>query len=344
MRHSSVCRSGSSKRCGPLGGNIYLSSPKNQNSFLSLKPILEARGVVKRYAAHTALSGVDIAVPQGTIFGLLGPNGAGKTSLIRIINQITAPDEGEVYFEGEPLQPKHIGRIGYLPEERGLYKKMKVGEQLEYLAQLKGLSGRDARERLKRWFEKFEIQDWWNKNVEDLSKGMQQKTQFIATIVHEPSLIILDEPFSGFDPINANLLKDEILELKRKGITIIFSTHRMESVEELCDAIALIDRSKVVLKGEKKAIKNDFKDNSYTIEYAGTFGLLPAEFGVLDTQEIEPGYHRAQVRIADGATGNQLLTALIGQVEVRAFQENIPSFNDIFIRVVTEGKREAELV
>jgi ABC-2 type transport system ATP-binding protein len=307
-----------------------------------LKPILEARGVVKRYAAHTALSGVDLAVPQGTIFGLLGPNGAGKTSLIRIINQITAPDEGEVYFEGEPLQPKHIGRIGYLPEERGLYKKMKVGEQLEYLAQLKGIPAREARERLKRWFVKFDIQDWWTKNVEDLSKGMQQKTQFIATIVHEPSLIILDEPFSGFDPINANLLKDEILELKARGSTIIFSTHRMESVEELCDSIALINRSKVVLKGEKKAIKHQFKDNSYTVEYAGPQAVLPAQFEVLDSHETEPGHHRAHVRLAEGTTGNQLLSALIGQVDVTAFQENIPSFNDIFIRVVG-GDRVPEL-
>jgi ABC-2 type transport system ATP-binding protein len=322
------------KEAVPSVRRLTFRQPKTKTLLYPLKPILEARGVVKRYAAHTALSGVDVAVPQGTIFGLLGPNGAGKTSLIRIINQITAPDEGEVYFEGEPLQPKHIGRIGYLPEERGLYKKMKVGEQLEYLAQLKGLSAREARARLKHWFTKFGIQDWWTKNVEDLSKGMQQKTQFIATIVHEPSLIILDEPFSGFDPINANLLKDEILELKRNGSTIIFSTHRMESVEELCDAITLINRSKVVLSGEKRAIKQEFKDNSYAVEYTGTLGALPPHFEVLRTDEPEPGYHRAQIRLAGDTSVNALLGALIGQVEVRAFRENIPSFNDIFIRVV----------
>jgi ABC-2 type transport system ATP-binding protein len=240
--------------------------------------ILEAQNVVKRYAGHTALSGVSIQVPQGSIFGLLGPNGAGKTSLIRIINQITGPDEGQIILDGERLQPKHIEVIGYLPEERGLYKKMKVGEQLLYLAQLKGMPKAEAVEKLKAWFIKFDIKGWWDKNVEDLSKGMQQKTQFIATIVHEPKLVILDEPFSGFDPINANLLKDEILALKEKGTTIIFSTHRMESVEELCDNIALINKSKVVLSGEKKEVKNRFRDNTFNLEYSGA--LAPIE-GVL---------------------------------------------------------------
>ncbi len=295
---------------------------------------LEIRDVVKRYAAHTALSGVSLNVPKGQIFGLLGPNGAGKTSLIRIINQITAPDEGKVLFSGEPLQPKHIERIGYLPEERGLYKKMKVGEQLLYLARLKGLSAPEATERLKRWFIKFDIKDWWGKNVEDLSKGMQQKCQFIATVVHEPELIILDEPFSGFDPINANLLKDEILELRARGSTIIFSTHRMESVEELCDHIALINRSKVVLDGEKKAIKNQFKDNSFTVEYTGSTPILPGGYEVLDSRELEPGVGRMHVRIGAGGSVNGLITSVLGQVELHSFQENIPSFNEIFIKTV----------
>jgi ABC-2 type transport system ATP-binding protein len=301
---------------------------------------LEARGVVKRYAAHTALSGVSLGIPKGQIFGLLGPNGAGKTSLIRIINQITAPDEGQVLFNGEPLQPRHIERIGYLPEERGLYKKMKVGDQLLYLAQLKGLSSREATERLKRWFIKFDIKDWWGKNVEDLSKGMQQKCQFIATIVHEPELIILDEPFSGFDPINANLLKDEILELKAKGSTIIFSTHRMESVEELCDHIALINRSQVVLDGEKKAIKNQFKDNSFTLEYTGPKAILPAGYEELSATELEPNHWREHIRIGEGGSVNGLIASVISQVELRAFQENIPSFNEIFIKTVGAGNAD----
>ncbi|MFT4031711.1 MAG: ABC transporter ATP-binding protein [Siphonobacter sp.] len=304
--------------------------------------LLEARGVVKRYANHTALNGVDIDIPQGSIFGLLGPNGAGKTSFIRIINQITAPDEGEVLLNGEPLQPRHITDIGYLPEERGLYKKMKVGEQLVYLAQLKGLSQRDATERLKHWFIKFDIKDWWDKKVEDLSKGMAQKCQFIATIVHDPKLIILDEPFSGFDPINANLLKDEILELKAKGSTIIFSTHRMESVEELCDNIALINRSQVVLKGEKRAIKRQFMDNTYTVEYTGE-AFLPAGYAVLSVKEIEPGLYRSAIQILEGGNVNGLLASLIGQVELKYFSEHVPSFNDIFIRVVGESATEALL-
>lgn len=296
--------------------------------------LLDAKGIVKRYAAHTALSGVDIAVPEGQIFGLLGPNGAGKTSFIRIINQITAPDEGTILLNGEPLQPKHIEVIGYLPEERGLYKKMKVGEQLLYLAQLKGLSHTEALERLKRWVKKFDMQSWWTKNVEDLSKGMQQKIQFIATVVHEPDLIILDEPFSGFDPINANLLKDEILEMKAKGKTIIFSTHRMESVEELCDHIALINKSKVILYGEKKEIKNRFKTNSYTIEFKGQVPVLSDDFVMIDTHELEPGYYQGHIKITSEKGTNDLLTALISQVEVQSFSENIPSMNEIFIRSV----------
>jgi ABC-2 type transport system ATP-binding protein len=296
--------------------------------------ILEAQHVIKRYAEHTALNDVSIQVPQGSIFGLLGPNGAGKTSLIRIINQITAPDEGQIILNGERLQPKHIEDIGYLPEERGLYKKMKVGEQLLYLAQLKGMKKADALEKLKVWFIKFDIKDWWDKNVEDLSKGMQQKTQFIATIVHEPKLIILDEPFSGFDPINANLLKDEILELKKRGTTIIFSTHRMESVEELCDNIALINKSKVVLHGEKKEVKNRFKDNSYSVEYTGNLANENGLFEVINTHELEDGIMKSQIKNIQNIPVNQLVSNIIRQVELKSFNENIPSFNEIFIKVV----------
>jgi ABC-2 type transport system ATP-binding protein len=296
--------------------------------------ILEAQHVIKRYAEHTALNDVSIQVPQGSIFGLLGPNGAGKTSLIRIINQITAPDEGQIILNGERLQPKHIEDIGYLPEERGLYKKMKVGEQLLYLAQLKGMKKADALEKLKVWFIKFDIKDWWDKNVEDLSKGMQQKTQFIATIVHEPKLIILDEPFSGFDPINANLLKDEILELKKRGTTIIFSTHRMESVEELCDNIALINKSRVVLHGEKKEVKNRFKDNSYSVEYTGNLTNENGLFELMKTYELEDGIMHSQIKNIQNVPVNQLVSNIINQVELKSFNENIPSFNEIFIKVV----------
>lgn len=302
--------------------------------------ILEIKDVVKRYANHTALNGVSMDIPTGTIFGLLGPNGAGKTSLIRIINQITGPDEGEVLFKGERLRQIHIENIGYLPEERGLYKKMKVGEQLMYLAQLKGMSASDAKTKLKHWFVKFGIQGWWDKNVEDLSKGMQQKTQFVATIVHEPDLIILDEPFSGFDPINANLLKDEILELKAQGKTIIFSTHRMESVEELCDNIALINKSKVVLSGDKKQIKQDFKDNSYTVEFTGQMPVLDPAYHVVDSTLIENDYHKIHVKVGEGGSVNQLVASVMAQTELKYFSENIPSFNDIFIKVVGESANE----
>ena len=298
--------------------------------------ILETRHIVKQYAQHRALDDVSIDIPRGQIFGLLGPNGAGKTSLIRIINQITGPDEGEVLFDGKPLGPEHISRIGYLPEERGLYKKMKVGEQLLYLAQLKGLSERQAMEKLKAWFIKFDIKTWWTKNVEDLSKGMQQKIQFVATVLHEPDLIILDEPFSGFDPINANLIKDEILELREKGSTIIFSTHRMESVEELCDHIALIHRSKKVLDGPKKAIKEQFKTHTYHVEYQGVLNDLNPAYTVLDKKMLEDGYLRANIRIPRDAAVNELVRDLIDHVNVRAFGENIPSMNDIFIKAVGE--------
>ncbi len=296
--------------------------------------ILSIQNVVKRYADHTALAGVSLEIPKGQIFGLLGPNGAGKTSLIRIINQITAPDEGRVLFDGELLQPKHVEQIGYLPEERGLYKKMKVGEQLLYLAQLKGLSKAEAQNRLKDWFIRLDIKDWWNKQVDDLSKGMQQKTQFIATVVHEPKLLILDEPFSGFDPINANMLKDEILGLKERGITILFSTHRMESVEELCDSIALINHSQVVLTGEKNEVRNRFKKFEYEISYSGQL----ANSNTFEIISVVPEKNRALIKLTQPDQTNQAIAALLKQVDLFEFKEMIPSFNDIFIQVVEETK------
>jgi ABC-2 type transport system ATP-binding protein len=296
--------------------------------------ILSIQNVVKRYADHTALAGASLEIPKGQIFGLLGPNGAGKTSLIRIINQITAPDEGRVLFDGELLQPKHVEQIGYLPEERGLYKKMKVGEQLLYLAQLKGLSKAEAQNRLKDWFIRLDIKDWWNKQVDDLSKGMQQKTQFIATVVHEPKLLILDEPFSGFDPINANMLKDEILGLKERGTTILFSTHRMESVEELCDSIALINRSQVVLTGEKDEVRNRFKKFEYEISYSGQL----ADSKAFEIVSVDPQKNRAIIKLTQADQTNQAIAALLKQVDLFEFKEMIPSFNDIFIQVVEETK------
>ncbi len=296
--------------------------------------ILSIQQVVKRYADHTALAGVSLEIPKGQIFGLLGPNGAGKTSLIRIINQITAPDEGHVLFDGELLQPKHVEQIGYLPEERGLYKKMKVGDQLMYLAQLKGLSKAEAQSRLKDWFIRLDIKDWWYKPVDDLSKGMQQKTQFIATVVHEPKLLILDEPFSGFDPINANMLKDEILGLKERGTTILFSTHRMESVEELCDSIALINHSQVVLTGEKEEVRNRFKQHAFEVSYSGEL----EESKAFDIISITPEKNKAVIKLTEPNQTNKAIAALIKQVDLFEFKEVIPSFNDIFIQVVAETK------
>lgn len=297
--------------------------------------ILEVQHIVKRYSNHTALNDVSLTIPQGSIFGLLGPNGAGKTSLIRIITQITAPDSGHILFNGEPLSSKHIAQIGYLPEERGLYKKMKVGEQLLYLTQLKGISKADAMDKLKVWFKKFEIQTWWSKNIEDLSKGMQQKVQFVATVLHNPALIILDEPFSGFDPINANLIKDEILQLKEQGSTIIFSTHRMESVEELCDYIALIHKSEKILDGSTKDIKNQYRTNTFIVEGEGKLHTLSPEFDIISIKELENNFFRASIKIPIHSTPNHLLAYLINQVQIHSFIESIPSMNDIFIRSVT---------
>lgn len=300
--------------------------------------ILKVAGVSKRYAQHLALQDISFEIPEKSIFGLLGPNGAGKTSLIRIITQITGADTGEIFFRGQSLQPGHIRRMGYLPEERGLYKKMKVGEQLLYLAQLKGLSRQEAGQRIKAWIEKFDIGSWMSKNIEDLSKGMQQKVQFVATVLHEPELIILDEPFSGFDPINANLIKDEILELREKGSTIIFSTHRMESVEELCDNIALINRSRLVLDGAVRDIKDQFKTNTYLVEGLGHLLVLSPDFEVQEQSESH-GAFRAAIRLQNGARPNDLLRYLIESVEVHSFQEKIPSINDIFIQKVQENSQ-----
>lgn len=297
--------------------------------------MLSIRNISKQYAGHRALDDVSMEVATGSIFGLLGPNGAGKTSLIRIINQITGPDSGEVIFNGELLQPKHIAQIGYLPEERGLYKKMEIGEQILYLAQLKGMSKADATKRVKYWFEKLEIQSWWNKKVEELSKGMQQKVQFVATVLHEPPLIILDEPFSGFDPINADLIKNEILELNAKGATIIFSTHRMESVEEMCNSIALINKSKKILEGKVKDVKNQFRMHTYRIHYRGDLPQLNADqVSIIDQKEIEDA-HQIDLRLHNGTQVNDVLNLLLPKVEIVGLQEVIPSINEIFISQVT---------
>jgi len=295
--------------------------------------LLKAENLSKSYASHKALDDVSLTIPRHTIFGLLGPNGAGKTTLIRIITQIFTADSGQILFNGEKLNPEHISKIGYMPEERGLYKKMKVGEQLLYLAQLKGMTKNDALATLKEWFQKFEISNWWNKNVEDLSKGMQQKIQFVATVMHKPELIILDEPFSGFDPINANLIKDEILLLKEQGSTIIFSTHRMESVEELCDHVALINKAKKILDGPKRDIKNAYKENIFEVEYTGSLVSLNGSFKILkDNAGAE--FSTASIQISPEQKPNDLLSALIKSAEVQAFKEKIPSMNEIFISKV----------
>lgn len=306
-------------------------------------PIFKAENVSKSYAGHVAIEGIDISVPEGSIFGLLGPNGAGKTTFIRIINQITGPDTGRLWFNGERLEQKHLEHIGYLPEERGLYKKMKVGEQALYLARLKGMSKRDALDRLKYWFEKFEIQAWWNKKVEELSKGMAQKVQFIITVLHQPKLLILDEPFSGFDPINTNLIKEEILELRKNGTTIIFSTHNMASVEELCDHIALINNAKVILEGEVGEIRNRFRTQTYNIDFRGSmmqFSNSLGTYGELIEHGPENEHIEATVRLVNGATTNQLLGNITRVVEVLGFNEVIPSMNDIFIRAVKGYDKE----
>ncbi len=297
--------------------------------------MLKIENIVKQYAGHRALDHVSLEVKRGSIFGLLGPNGAGKTSLIRIINQITAPDEGTIYINGVRLNPSHINIIGYLPEERGLYKKMQIGEQMIYLAQLKGLSKKDALARCNYWFAKMEMQDWWKKKVEDLSKGMQQKVQFVATVIHKPELIILDEPFSGFDPINAEVIKNEILELNKQGATIIFSTHRMESVEQLCDSIALINKAKKILDGSLKDIKNSYRSNIYCIEYRGEelTSLGTNLFNVLDRRNLEDT-SEVTLQLKENISVNDTLQYLIPLVEIHQIREVIPTINDIFIQQV----------
>ena len=299
--------------------------------------MLSIRHIEKQYAGHKALSDVSLEVESGQIFGLLGPNGAGKTSLIRIVNQITAPDSGEIYFNGEKLHQLHINRIGYLPEERGLYKKMEIGEQMIYLARLKGLSRDEATRRLKVWFEKLGMETWWKKKIEELSKGMQQKAQFVATVLHEPDLIILDEPFSGFDPVNAELIKDEILELNKKGATILFSTHRMESVEELCDSIALIHLSHKILDGRVKTIRNSYRNDTYRVEYEGeklSFnGSEP--FDILEENTDDDRYN-LKISLKPGSTSNEVLQFLLPKTNITMLQEVIPSMNDIFIEQVNK--------
>ncbi len=296
--------------------------------------MLKIENISKSYSEHQALKDVSMEIPQGTIFGLLGPNGAGKTTLIRIINQIIESDSGTIYFENKALDESHIRQIGYLPEERGLYKKMKVGEQLVYLGQLRGLSFKESIKSGKAWCEKLEIMDWWGKKIEDLSKGMAQKIQFISTVMHQPKLIILDEPFSGFDPVNANLIKDEILELREKGSTIIFSTHRMESVEQLCDHIAMINKSEKILDGSKQEVREQYRDGSYFVEYRSGEIKPAAGYEVLSTTEIGRGLKKSLVQYAVDANPNELLKQLISQVEIHSFIERVPSMNDIFIHLV----------
>ncbi len=302
--------------------------------------LIECKNICKNFGTKVALDNVSLDVPEGKIYGLLGPNGAGKTTMIRIINRITIPNSGEVLFNGRPITQRDVEKIGYLPEERGLYRKMEVGDQAMYLAQLKGMSEKDARAELKKWFVKFGIQDWWKKKVEELSKGMAQKVQFITTVVHKPSLMILDEPFSGFDPVNAELIRKEILELKEQGATIILSTHNMESVEELCDNIALINKSHLVLSGGVDEIRRQYGNNHVELIYSGENALAPVEglFSVISDAD-DNGRHTAVLSLDQEGLGNEVLTAVIGQgLLVNSFKELLPRMNDIFIKLVTEGK------
>lgn len=302
--------------------------------------LLYTENVSKSFGNFWALKDINIRVPEKSIFGLLGPNGAGKTTLIRIITQIIFADSGKIFIDQKEINADHVKQIGYLPEERGLYKKMKVGEHLVYLARLKDLTASQSVEKIRYWMKKFEMDDWWNKKVEDLSKGMQQKVQFIATILHDPRLIILDEPFSGFDPINANLIRDEILELRNKGATIIFSTHRMESVEELCDSIALINKSRVILEGSKKEIKKEYRTNTFIVEHSNDFSSPNGRFEILEKNKADVDMFRSVIRIPDGKNPNELLSALMEETEIHSFIEKIPSMNDIFIHKVKEKQNE----
>ena len=300
--------------------------------------LIQCNNVSKAFGEKVALDNVSVDIPEGKIFGLLGPNGAGKTTLIRIINRITIPNSGTVLFNGRPITQEDVEKIGYLPEERGLYRKMKVGEQAMYFAQLKGMSYRDAMDELKKWFVRFGIESWWNKKVEELSKGMAQKVQFITTVVHKPSLLILDEPFSGFDPVNAQIIREEILRLKSEGATIILSTHNMESVEELCDNIALINKSHVVISGGVDEIRRKYGNNNVELIYTSSAALesVPGVFRVLSDQD-DSGRHTAVLALEDDVETNEALQAVLGQkVTVDSFKELIPRMNDIFIKLVTE--------
>ncbi len=302
-------------------------------------PIFEARNIFKSYGNYQALNDISISVERGSVFGLLGPNGAGKTSLIRIINQITAPDKGELYFDGKSMNLSHVQRIGYLPEERGLYKKMQVGEQCLYLARLRGLDKHEAKRRLRIWFEKFEMQSWWNKKIEELSKGMAQKVQFVVTVLHEPELLIFDEPFSGFDPVNAAVIRNEILDLKKNGATIIFSTHRMETVEELCDSIALINKSKKILDGKVRDIKNEFRTNTFEMEFRGNLlsftTALWTGFELLE-KEADGNHCKVRLKMLGSNSVNNLFNAVMPVCEVVSFREVVPTMDEIFIRNVQE--------
>ncbi len=303
--------------------------------------VLTVSNISKQYEGHQALSNVSIAVEQGSIFGLLGPNGAGKTTLIRIINQIIFADQGNIQFSGEALAPKHVELIGYLPEERGLYRKMKVGEQAMYLARLKGMSKQDAKTELKKWFEKFEISDWWDKKVEELSKGMAQKVQFIVTVLHRPKLLILDEPFSGFDPINTNLIKQEIEELRQEGTTVIFSTHNMGSVEEICDHIALINNSEKLLDGPINKIREEFGGNMYQVKFKGNLiaftNALWTGARIEEKESVNEHTHIVTVELLDDFTLNSLLGNVMQHVEIMSVTELLPSINDIFIETVKKS-------
>jgi len=304
--------------------------------------MLRVEHIVKQYAGHKALDDISISTKKGEIFGLLGPNGAGKTSLIRIINQITGPDSGKVFIEGREINRNDISQIGYLPEERGLYKKMKVREQSLYFARLKGLSKADAKKKLEYWFEKFEITSWYDKKVEELSKGMAQKIQFIITVLHEPKLLILDEPFSGFDPINTDLMRKEILQLKKNGTSIMLSTHNMTSVEEICDSIALIDKAKLILNGTLKEVKEQFRSHTYAVQYKGmSFGFanaLWADYSLVHSEQLDEQRAIAHVKLLKGNTLNNLLNAVMPAVDIESVNEVLPTMNDIFIRAVNGEK------
>lgn len=303
-----------------------------------MDPIIRTENLVKRYGDYLALDRINLSIPKGSIFGLLGPNGAGKTSLIRIITQITAPDSGEVYFGNERLKSSHIGDIGYLPEERGLYKKAKIGEQLLYFAQLKGMSKADALAKAKDWFIRLDIKDWWNKPLEELSKGMAQKVQFISTVLHEPKFIILDEPFSGFDPVNSDVIRDEILRLHANGATILFSTHRMDTVEELCTHVVLINKAVKLLDGETETIRNQFKTNRFSVVTTEPLPIEALPWQVEESNEKKDSGFRTSFSLLEGQRSNDLLAYLLKHAQIVGFQEETPSFHDIFVKVVTQSE------